>query len=128
MALIRVCIICQREKVIDTNCSQQGFVCFDCFDNNPKLSHQPDCRVEIKKRIERNKTLDNIHTQLEEQIKIANQARLNMEALVVALHNLDPCPKCLAINFTRCKACSGCGYNKRPTLEQLNEKMPPDRY
>ena len=32
MALLKVCTICQREKIIDTHCSQQGLVCFDCFD------------------------------------------------------------------------------------------------
>ncbi|NCN07766.1 hypothetical protein GW933_03690 [Candidatus Falkowbacteria bacterium] len=128
MALLKVCTICQREKIIDTHCSQQGLVCFDCFDNNPQLNHQPDCRVEIKKRIERNKTLDNIHTQLEEKIKIANQSRANIESLIVVLHNIDPCPVCKAINFTKCQACFGHGYNQRPTLEQLSEVMPETRY
>ncbi len=128
MALIHQCFRCKHQKLIDTHCSTEVFICFDCLETNSDLHHKPDCRIEIKKRIERNATLHYIHTEIDNQLIIKSQSELAISALANTLRQLDPCSECQGINYTACQTCAGQGYNPCPTSDRLNEKMPEATY
>ena len=128
MALIRECFKCGREKIIDTCCSEGLMICFECFDNRDGLNHKPNCPVSIRRRIERNTALAEIHHQIETRVAIIDKHRKIIEALMFLLRQSDPCLVCQGLNYATCLECNQTGYNSKPSEEALSEKMPPPTY
>lgn len=123
MALVQTCDRCGLTKVIDTHCSKNGRICFDCLTRS--VEHELDCPTAIRARIERNKYLATMHDRIAKKQQVISKSRDELAALVFFLRQIDPCDRCHKVG---CDYCSGLGYNPRPSETALNEPMPKATY